>query len=110
LGYVFVELELDEATRRIVEGTPRVKAFVGEVPASEVESMRRVVERGVLERQPRVTFRPGERVRIREGPFADFTGDVEEVDDSKQRLRVKVMLFGRPMPIELEMAAVEKQT
>lgn len=113
LGYVFVELELDEATRHIVEGTPRVRGFVGDrvprpVSPAEIESMRRMVEKGVIERQPRAVFRPGDRIRILEGPFADFTGTVEEVYEGKQRLRVKVMLFGRATPIELEMVAVEK--
>lgn len=112
-GYVFVELELDDATRRVVEGTPRVRSFVDgrsprPVAASEIESMRRMVEKGVVERKPRAVFRQGDRIRILEGPFADFTGTVEEVYDSKQKLRVKVMLFGRATPIELDMVAVEK--
>lgn len=114
LGYVFVELELDDATRRVVEGTPRVRAFVDghsprPVAASEIESMRRMVEKGVIERRPRAVFRPGDRIRILEGPFADFTGSVEEVYENKQRLRVRVMLFGRATPVEIEMAAAEKQ-
>jgi transcriptional antiterminator NusG len=70
--------------------------------------MRRLVEKGVIECQPRAAFHQGDRIRILEAPFADFIGTVEDVYESKHQLRVRVMLFGRATPIEIDMAAVEK--
>ena len=93
-GYVLVEMDLDENTWHIVRNTPRVTGFVGSAtappPLSEAE-----VERN-------------EQVRIVDGPFANFNGTVEEIDNDHSRLKVSVTIFGRSTPVELDFASVEK--
>lgn len=114
-GYVLVEMELDDETWHLVKSTPKVTGFVGgtankptPISPKEVEKIMQQVQDGVEKPRPKVLFETGELVRVKEGPFADFNGSVEEVNYEKSRLRVSVTIFGRATPVELEFAQVEK--
>ncbi|GBE50177.1 MAG TPA: transcription termination/antitermination protein NusG [Chromatiales bacterium] len=114
-GYVLVQMELDDETWHLVKDVPRVMGFVGgtsdhPAPISdrEAEAILQRVQEGVEKPRPKVLFEPGEVVRVTDGPFNDFSGVVEEVNYEKNRLRVAVLIFGRPTPVELEFSQVEK--
>ena len=114
-NYVLIEMEMNDTTWHIVRSVPHVSGFVGgttEKPAPisqcEVEAILQRIEEGVEKPRPKILFEIGEEVRIIEGPFAEFTGIVEEVMYEKNRLKVSVLIFGRPTPVELEFHQVEK--
>jgi transcription termination/antitermination protein NusG len=114
-GYVLVQMEMDEDTWHLVKDVPKVIGFIGgtsdrPAPISdrEAEAILRRVEEGAEKPRPKVLFEPGELIRIKEGPFADFNAVVEEVDYEKNRLRVAVIIFGRSTPVELDFSQVEK--
>lgn len=113
-GYILVNMDLDEHTWHIVKDTPKITGFVGSgmnppiVPQAEVDRITRQIEEGTLRPKPKVLFDKGETVRVTQGPFATFTGIVDEVDAEKGKLSVMVSIFGRPTPIELEFTQVEK--
>ena len=114
-GYVFVEMVMDDDTWHLVKHTSKVTGFVGgaknrPAPISE-EEVRKIVDQmqeGTEKPRHKVEFMVGELVRVKEGPFADFNGSVEEVNYEKNRLRVSVTIFGRATPVELEFSQVEK--
>jgi transcriptional antiterminator NusG len=113
-GYIFVEMEMSETAWHLVKDTPKVTGFIGdqkpqEVPLAQIESTRRGIAEGAVKPKPRMTFEVGEEVRVLEGPFANFTGTVDEVKADKQKLKVKVSIFGRPTPVDLDFSAVEKR-
>jgi transcriptional antiterminator NusG len=114
-GYVLVEMEMDDATWHLVKHTSKVTGFVGgaknrPAPISEadVSKIMSQIQEGVEKPRPKVLFESGEMVRVKEGPFTDFNGNVEEVNYEKSRLRVSVTIFGRATPVELEFQQVEK--
>lgn len=114
-GYVFVEMVMDDDTWHLVKHTNKVTGFVGgaknrPAPISEAEVQKIVLQMEEGSEKPRhkVEFMVGEFIRVKEGPFTDFNGSVEEVNYEKSRLRVSVMIFGRSTPVELEFAQVEK--
>ena len=114
-GYVLVEMEMDDATWHLVKHTSKVTGFVGgaknrPAPISEadVNKIMNQIQEGVEKPRPKVLFEAGEMVRVKEGPFTDFNGNVEEVNYEKSRLRVSVTIFGRATPVELEFQQVEK--
>lgn len=114
-GYVLVEMEMDDATWHLVKHTSKVTGFVGgaknrPAPISEadVNKIMSQIQEGVEKPRPKVLFESGEMVRVKEGPFTDFNGNVEEVNYEKSRLRVSVTIFGRATPVELEFQQVEK--
>ncbi|MEW5782352.1 MAG: transcription termination/antitermination protein NusG [Pseudomonadota bacterium] len=114
-GYVLVEMEMNDDTWHLVKSTPKVTGFVGgtatkptPITEKEVEKIMQQMQEGVEKPRPKVLFEVGEMVRIKEGPFTDFNGTVEEVNYEKSRLRVSVSIFGRATPVELEFAQVEK--
>jgi len=114
-GYVLVEMEMDDDTWHLVKHTSKVTGFVGGAknrpsPISEAEVMKIVnqMKEGVEKPRPKVQWEVGETVRIKEGPFTDFNGAVEDVNYDKSKVRVSVTIFGRATPVELDFAQVEK--
>ncbi len=113
-GYVFVELDLDNDLWHLVKNTPRVTGFLqtGDTPnaLSEAEVNSMLNRADVVKDKPKlkVKFEKGEQVRITEGPFANFNGAVDDVNEDKQTLKVMVSIFGRPTPTEVEFSQVEK--
>ena len=114
-GYVLVEMEMTDESWHLVKNTPKVTGFLGgsamrptPISAKEVQNIMQQMQAGVEKPRPKVLFEVGEAVRVKEGPFTDFTGVVEEVNYDKSRLRVAVLIFGRSTPVELEFGQVEK--
>ncbi len=117
-GYLLVRCELDDDSWRVVRNTPGVTGFVGlgakPTPLSrkEVESILQVQPEGVdgakKTRPHRPMFEVGESVRVREGPFADFSGQIAEINEDQLRVKVLVNIFGRETPVELEFSQVAK--
>jgi transcriptional antiterminator NusG len=113
-GYIFVEMAMNEEVWHLVKDTPKVTGFIGnqtpqEVPLPQIENLRRGIVEGTQKPKPRLTFEVGEEVRVLDGAFANFTGTVDDVKMDKQKLKVKVSIFGRPTSVELDFAAVEKR-
>jgi transcription termination/antitermination protein NusG len=115
-GYVLVRMEMTDPGFLLIKNTPKVTGFLGAdnkaMPVSDEEAARILnqVEEGVERPRPTITFEVGEQVRVAEGPFASFSGSVEEVDEERARLKVAVSIFGRPTPVELEYGQVDKIT
>ncbi len=113
-GYVLVKMEMTDPAFLLIKNTPKVTGFLGSdnkpIPISDDEAMRILhqVKEGVERPKPTITFEIGEQVKVADGPFASFQGHVEEVDEERSRLKVAVSIFGRPTPVELEFAQVEK--
>jgi transcriptional antiterminator NusG len=113
-GYVFVEMALDNELWHVVKNTPRVTGFLqtGDQPnaLSEAEVNAMLNRSDVTKEKPKMKlkFTKGEQVRITEGPFANFNGAVDDVNEDKQTLKVMVSIFGRPTPTEVSFANVEK--
>ncbi len=111
-GYILIEMELDDETWHLVRNTPRVSGFVGgskpvPIPQEEVQQILQQIEKGPTA-QVRTQYQAGEHVRIIDGPFSNFTGNIEEVDMDHGRLRVMVSIFGRQTPVELNFFQIEK--
>ncbi|OZI32173.1 transcription termination/antitermination protein NusG [Bordetella genomosp. 10] len=114
-GYVLVEMDLTDETWHLVKNTNRVTGFLGgsgnrpsPISEKEVEKILSQMEEGVEKPRPKILFEVGEMVRVKEGPFADFNGNVEEVNYEKSKVRVSVTIFGRATPVELDFSQVEK--
>ncbi|MEZ5924391.1 MAG: transcription termination/antitermination protein NusG [Hyphomicrobiaceae bacterium] len=113
-GYVLVKMELTDQAYHLIKNTPKVTGFLGAenkpMPISEDEAKRILnqVQEGVERPKPTISFEIGEQVRVADGPFASFSGLVEEIDEERARLKVAVSIFGRATPVELEFAQVEK--
>ena len=114
-GYVLVEMEMSDETWHLVKSTPKVTGFVGgtgnrpsPIPQKEVDAIMQQMQDCIEKPKPKVLFEVGERIRVTEGPFNDFNGNVDEVNYDRNRLRVSVQIFGRDTPVELEFSQVEK--
>ena len=115
-GYVLVKMEMTDDAYHLVKNTPKVTGFLGAaggtrpLPVSEreVQNIIGQVEEGVERPKPTIRFDIGETVKVIDGPFASFEGQVESVDEDNARLRVAVSIFGRPTPVDLEYNQVEK--
>jgi transcriptional antiterminator NusG len=114
-GYVLVEMEMADDTWHLVKHTSKVTGFVGgaknrPAPISEAEVMKIVhqMQEGVEKPRPKVQWVVGELVRVKEGPFTDFNGAIEDVNYDKSKVRVSVTIFGRSTPVELDFSQVEK--
>ena len=114
-GYVLVEMEMNDESWHLVMSTPKVTGFVGgtankpaPISEKEVEKIMQQMQEGVEKPRPKVLFEIGEVVRVKEGPFTDFHGSVEDANYEKNKLRVSVTIFGRATPVELEFSQVEK--
>ena len=114
-GYVLVEMEMADDTWHLVKHTNKVTGFVGGAknrpsPISEAEVLKIVhqMQEGVEKPRPKVEWSVGELVRVKEGPFTDFNGAIEDVNYDKSKVRVSVTIFGRATPVELDFSQVEK--
>lgn len=114
-GYVLVEMVMNDETWHLVKHTNKVTGFVGgaknrPAPISEAEVMKIVnqMQEGTDKPRHKVEFMVGEFVRVKEGPFTDFNGSVEDVNYEKSKVRVSVTIFGRSTPVELEFSQIEK--
>ncbi len=114
-GYVLVEMEMTDESWHLVKDVPKVTGFLGgtamrPTPISEREVQRIMdqMQAGVEKPKPKVLFEVGESLRVKDGPFADFNGVVEDVNYDKNKIRVSVTIFGRSTPVELDFGQVEK--
>jgi len=114
-GYVLVEMFMDDESWHLVKHTSKVTGFVGgaknrPAPISEAEVMKIVnqMQEGVEKPRPKVEWTVGEIVRVKEGPFTDFNGAIDDVNYDKSKVRVSVTIFGRATPVELDFGQVEK--
>ena len=114
-GYVLVEMVMDDESWHLVKHTNKVTGFVGgaknrPAPISEAEVMKIVnqMQEGTEKPRHKIEFVVGEFVRVKEGPFTDFNGSVEDVNYEKSKVRVSVTIFGRSTPVELEFSQIEK--
>ncbi len=114
-GYLLVEMEMTDETWHLVKNTPKVTGFLGgtamkpsPISQKEVDNIMQQMQAGVEKPRPKVLFEVGESVRVKEGPFTDFNGMVEDVNYDKSKLRVSVTIFGRSTPVELNFGQVEK--
>ena len=114
-GYVLVEMDMTDESWHLVKNTPKVTGFLGgsamkptPITQKEVDNIMSQMQAGVEKPRPKVLFEVGEAVRVKEGPFTDFHGTVEDVNYDKSKLRVAVTIFGRSTPVELSFGQVEK--
>jgi transcriptional antiterminator NusG len=114
-GYVLVEMEMTDESWHLVKSTPKVTGFLGgsamkpsPISAKEVQTIMQQMQAGVEKPRPKVLFEVGELVRVKDGPFTDFNGSVEDVNYDKNKIRVAVTIFGRSTPVELDFGQVEK--
>ena len=115
-GYILVQMDMTDEAWHLVKNTPKVTGFVGgahgrkppPISEKEVQAIMQQMQEGVEKPKPKVLFEVGESVRVTEGPFTDFNGNVEEVNYEKSKIRVSVLIFGRATPVELDFGQVEK--
>ena len=112
-SYLFVQMAMNEHSFHLVKNTPKVTGFLGgtnpsPVKESEIKQITSAMTEGQTALKPKVTFAVNDNVRVIDGPFANFNGVVEEVKADKRKLKVKVSIFGRPTPVELNYDQVER--
>lgn len=113
-GYMFVQMDLNSRTFHLVKGTPKITGFLGgtnptPVPERDIVGIHDAMTEGRAKPTPKVSFQPGDTVRVIEGPFANVSATVEEVNQEKQKIKVLVSIFGRATPYEVDFDKVEKQ-
>ncbi len=112
-GYLLIKMEMNEKTWQLVRGTPRVAGFIGgknpkPIPEEEAQNILKQLEEGSYKPRPKVTFEPGDTVKIIDGPFANIVGVVEEVKPEKGKLKIQVSIFGRVTPVEVDFHQVTR--
>ena len=113
-GYILIKSEMDDNIYHMIKGIKKVSGFLGSkgtpvpVPDKEIEKILWQIKDGVTQQQTGVEYSVGEKVQVIDGPFASFSGLVEDIDEDKSRLKVSVSIFGRPTPVDLEYNQVEK--
>jgi transcription termination/antitermination protein NusG len=114
-GYLLVEMDLDENSWYVVRNTPKVTSFVGvgnkptPLPEEEVTAILEHIGKRRERRALKTQFDKGDLVKVMEGPFANFSGTVEDINPERERVKVMVTIFGRQTPVELEFHQVEKE-
>lgn len=112
-SYILIEMELDNKTQHLVAGSPGITSFVGSggrpvaLRESEIKRLLKQVERGRTRDYEETPFKPGDQVKVIDGPFTDFSGFVSEVNMERKNLKVMVSIFGRPTPVELDFLQVQ---
>jgi len=115
-GYVLIRSEMDNNIYHMIKNIKRVSGFLGSkgIPApvsdNEIEKILGQIKDGAVQPKSGIEYSIGEKVQVVDGPFASFSGMVEEVDEDKSRLKVSVSIFGRPTPVDLEYNQVEKES
>tara|TARA_B100000579_G_scaffold384897_1_gene355655 strand:+ start:247 stop:777 length:531 start_codon:yes stop_codon:yes gene_type:complete len=115
-GYVLIKSEMDNNIYHMIKGIKKVSGFLGSkgipVPVSdkEIEKILGQIKDGVAQPKSTIDYNIGEKVQVIDGPFASFTGLVEEIDEDKSKLKVSVSIFGRATPVELDFNQVEKNS
>ncbi len=113
-GYVLVKIDLDKEIYHLIKNLSKVSGFLGSsdkpTPISDKEIQRILgqVSESAINQKSGISFEIGEKIKVCDGPFASFTGLIEEIDEEKSRLKVSVSIFGRPTPVDLEFNQVEK--
>ncbi|NIP31121.1 MAG: transcription termination/antitermination factor NusG [Candidatus Dadabacteria bacterium] len=121
-GYILIKMDLNERTWHFIRNIPKVISFVGgrpkdgvidansvpDVKEEEVMRIKTQIQEGTLKPKPKVAFEKGETIKVIEGPFANFSGTIEEIKPEKAKVQVLVTIFGRTTPIELDFNQVEK--
>ncbi len=121
-GYILINMDLNDQSWHFIRNIPKVIGFVGgklkdgkidpdsvpDVQQQEVDKIKQQIQEGTLKPKPKITFEKGETVKVIEGPFANFSGTIEEVKQEKAKVQVLVTIFGRTTPIELDFNQVEK--
>ena len=113
-GYVLVKMDMDNQLYHLIKNIKKVSGFLGQkgkpIPVSEEEIQKIMgqIKDGVVQSKSVISYSIGEKVQVIDGPFASFTGLVEDVEEEKLKLKVAVSIFGRPTPVELEFNQVEK--
>ena len=113
-GYVLVEMEMTDDSWHLVKSTPKVTGFVGSgtrpspLPREEVDAILHQMELGAEKPKPKSVFQKGDKVRVIEGPFVNFSGMIEDMSPERGKLKVMVQIFGRLTPVELEYYQVER--
>jgi transcriptional antiterminator NusG len=113
-GYVLVEMEMTDETYSFVRTVPGVTGFLGAgkkpipLPPGEVDSILKRTEETKLKPSPKTIFEKGESIRVKEGPFMNFNGTIDDIHPEKGKLKVSISIFGRSTPVELEYWQVEK--
>lgn len=113
-GYILVEMDMDDASYSFIKTIPGVTGFIGTgkhptpLPPAEVDSILKKTEETKLKPSPKVIFEKGESIRVKEGPFMNFNGAIEDVHPDKGKIKVNISIFGRSTPVELEYWQVEK--
>ena len=115
-GYVLLKSEMDNTIYHLIKNLKKVSGFLGSkgtpIPVSEkeIEKILGQIKDGVVQPKSGIEYNVGERVQVIDGPFASFSGLVEDIDEDKLRLKVSVSIFGRPTPVDLEYSQVEKDS
>ena len=112
-GYILIKMNLNNQTRYLIENVNNVLSFVGPkgrpqaVRPEEIDRIVGVVKKGEVQENLQHPFKVGDTIRVIDGPFMDFSGFINEINDEKQKLKVSVSIFGRPTPVELDYLQVE---
>ena len=113
-GYVLVEMIMTDDSWYVVRNTPGVTGFVGTgakpIPLTEAEALQIIKSMGVEEARPKIDFNLNESVRVISGPFENFDGIIEEIYPEKTKIKVRISMFGRDTPVELDFSQVERLT
>jgi len=113
-GYILLKSEMDNTIYHMIKSLKKVSGFLGTkgtpIPVSEkeIEKILGQIKDGVVQPKSGIEYNVGEKVQVIDGPFASFSGLVEDIDEEKLRLKVSVSIFGRPTPVDLEYSQVEK--